>query len=70
MPVTSRLSVLAGRKILLGITGSIAAYKAVDLASMLTQAGAVVDTVLSECRPEVYLAADLLFRHRPPGLRR
>jgi len=36
-----------GRQILLGVTGSIAAYKAVELASMLTQAGAQVDVVLS-----------------------
>jgi phosphopantothenoylcysteine decarboxylase/phosphopantothenate--cysteine ligase len=33
--------------LVLGVTGSIAAYKAVDLASKLTQAGAVVETVLT-----------------------
>lgn len=33
---------------MLGVTGSIAIYKAVDLASKLTQAGALVDTVLTE----------------------
>jgi phosphopantothenoylcysteine decarboxylase/phosphopantothenate--cysteine ligase len=32
----------------LGVTGSIAAYKSVDLASKLTQAGALVDVVLTE----------------------
>jgi phosphopantothenoylcysteine decarboxylase/phosphopantothenate--cysteine ligase len=32
---------------LLGVTGSIAAYKAADLASRLTQAGALVDVVLT-----------------------
>jgi phosphopantothenoylcysteine decarboxylase/phosphopantothenate--cysteine ligase len=37
-----------GRKILLGVTGSIAAYKAVDLVSQLTQAGALVDVILTE----------------------
>ncbi len=36
-----------GRTLLLGVSGSIAAYKAVDLASRLTQAGAEVDVVLS-----------------------
>ncbi len=41
-------SVLTNRKILLGVTGSIAAYKAVDLASRLTKAGAEVDVVLTE----------------------
>jgi phosphopantothenoylcysteine decarboxylase/phosphopantothenate--cysteine ligase len=45
MPI---IPVLANRRILLGVTGSIAAYKAADLASQLTQAGALVDAVLSE----------------------
>jgi phosphopantothenoylcysteine decarboxylase/phosphopantothenate--cysteine ligase len=39
---------LNGRRIVLGVTGSIAAYKAVDLASKLTQAGALVDVVMTE----------------------
>lgn len=39
---------LQGKRILLGVTGSIAAYKAADLASKLTQAGALVDVVLTE----------------------
>ena len=41
------MSVLAGKHILLGVTGSIAAYKAADLASRLAQAGAEVDVVLT-----------------------
>jgi phosphopantothenoylcysteine decarboxylase/phosphopantothenate--cysteine ligase len=41
------MSVLTGKRILLGVTGSIAAYKAADLASKLTQAGAQVDVILS-----------------------
>jgi len=41
------MSVLSSRRILLGVTGSIAAYKAADLASKLTQAGAQVDVILS-----------------------
>lgn len=36
------------KPILLGLTGSIAAYKAADLASKLTQAGAQVDVILTE----------------------
>ena len=36
-----------GRRILLGVTGSIAAYKAAELASRLTQVGSVVDVVLT-----------------------
>ena len=35
------------KRIILGVTGSIAAYKAVEIASKLTQAGAQVDVVLS-----------------------
>lgn len=39
--------VLAGKNIVLGVTGSIACYKALDLASKLTQADALVDAILS-----------------------
>jgi len=41
------MSVLSNKRILLGVTGSIAAYKAADLASKLTQAGAQVDVILT-----------------------
>jgi phosphopantothenoylcysteine decarboxylase/phosphopantothenate--cysteine ligase len=41
------MSVLSNKRIILGVTGSIAAYKAADLASKLTQAGAQVDVILS-----------------------
>lgn len=37
-----------GKCILLGVTGSISVYKAVDLASKLTQAGILVDVVMTE----------------------
>ena len=40
-------SALAGKNIVLGVTGSIACYKALDLASKLAQAGANVETMLS-----------------------
>ena len=43
----SRVALLAGRRILLAVTGSVAAYKAVDLASRLTQAGAEIDVIMS-----------------------
>ena len=39
---------LVGKHVVLGVTGSIAAYKAADLASKLTQAGAHVDVLLTE----------------------
>ncbi len=38
---------LTGRSIILGVSGSIAIYKAVDLASKLTQAGALVDVAMT-----------------------
>ncbi|MFN8528346.1 MAG: bifunctional phosphopantothenoylcysteine decarboxylase/phosphopantothenate--cysteine ligase CoaBC [Anaerolineae bacterium] len=43
-----RITLFEGRRIILGVTGSIAAYKAVDLASKLTQAGALVDVIMTE----------------------
>lgn len=42
------MSILAGKQIVLGVTGSIAAYKAAELARLLTLAGAAVDVVLTE----------------------
>ena len=39
---------LKGKTIVLGVTGSIAAYKAVDIASQLTQSGANVDVIMTE----------------------
>jgi len=39
---------LKDKTVVLGITGGIAAYKAADLASKLTQAGAKVETILTE----------------------
>ena len=38
------------KKIVLGVSGSIAAHKAIDLASLLTKAGCVVDVVLTRTR--------------------
>ena len=39
--------VLEGKNLVLGVTGSIACYKALELASKLTQAGTLVDTIMS-----------------------
>ncbi len=41
------MSILSNKRIILGVTGSIAAYKAADLASKLAQAGAQVDVILT-----------------------
>ncbi|CAG1015708.1 phosphopantothenoylcysteine decarboxylase / phosphopantothenate---cysteine ligase [Anaerolineales bacterium] len=42
------MSILSNKHILLGVTGSIAVYKAADLASKLAQAGALVDVIFTE----------------------
>ena len=39
---------LTGKHILLGVSGSIAAYKIIDLASKLTQLGALVDVIMTK----------------------
>ena len=41
------MSILSNKRITLGVTGSIAAFKAADLASKLTQSGAQVDVILT-----------------------
>jgi phosphopantothenoylcysteine decarboxylase/phosphopantothenate--cysteine ligase len=41
------ITILNEKKIVLGVCGSIAAYKAAELASKLTQAGALVDVILT-----------------------
>mgnify|MGYP005843055663 CR=1 FL=1 len=46
--MTETITILENKRILLGVTGSIAVYKAVDLASKLTQAGAQVDVIMTE----------------------
>src|SRR5918911_1017148 len=59
-------SPLAGARVVLGVTGSIAAYKAVALASALTQAEAIVDVILT--REAAELVRPLSFQaitHRP-----
>ncbi|MDD5509498.1 MAG: bifunctional phosphopantothenoylcysteine decarboxylase/phosphopantothenate--cysteine ligase CoaBC [Dehalococcoidales bacterium] len=52
---------LTGKTVVLGITGSIAAYKAAELASRLTQAGAMVEVVMSEAATK--FIAPLTFRN-------
>ena len=57
---------LKDKRVVLGVTGSIAAYKAADLASKLTQAGALVDVVMTRSAQE--FLTPLTFRsltHRP-----
>ena len=57
---------ISNRRIALGVTGSIACYKAVDLASKLTQAGALVDVIMT--REACQFLTPLTFQsitHRP-----
>ena len=57
---------LHGKRVLLGVTGSIAAYKAADLASKLTQRGAEVDVLMTYSATR--FVTPLTFRsitHRP-----
>src|SRR5215475_10906702 len=42
------ITLLQNKRLVLVVTGSIAAYKAADLASKLTQAGALVDVIMTE----------------------
>lgn len=47
------MDVYRDKRIVLGVTGSIATYKAVALASTLVQAGAVVDVIMTEAATEM-----------------
>lgn len=42
------ISILKGKRLVMGVTGSIATYKVATLASSLTQAGTLVDVVMTE----------------------
>src|SRR5699024_10102058 len=48
LPSMKPIHLLQGKRVLLGVTGSIACYKSVDLASKLTQGGALVDVILTD----------------------
>ncbi len=60
------MEAIAGKRVVLGVSGSIACYKAADIASKLMQAGALVDVVLTRAAQE--FVTPLTFRsltHRP-----
>ena len=59
--------ILEGKTVVLGVTGSVAAYKAADIASKLTQNGARVEVVMTDSAQR--FVAPLTFRaitNRPP----
>ena len=51
---------LSNKIIILGITGSIAAYKAAEIASQLTQAGAKVNVIMT--KEAIQFISPLTFR--------
>jgi phosphopantothenoylcysteine decarboxylase/phosphopantothenate--cysteine ligase len=53
--------ILKGKTIVLGVTGSIAVYKAADLASQLTKAGARVEVIMTDAATE--FVTPLTFRN-------
>jgi len=62
----SKIKVLQNKRIILGITGGIAAYKSATICSRLVQAGALVDVVMTE--PAQKFITPLTFKaltHRP-----
>jgi phosphopantothenoylcysteine decarboxylase/phosphopantothenate--cysteine ligase len=63
------IPILKGRKVVVGVSGGIAAYKAADLTSRLVQAGAQVDVVMTPAAAE--FVRPLTFQaltHRPVAL--
>lgn len=65
---TDEESLLAGRSILLGVTGSIAAYKAADICSRLSKLGADVHVVLTSAAAQFVGAATFRALTRNPVL--
>lgn len=60
------VAILAGKRIVLGVSGSIACYKLIDMARQLTVAGALVDVAMTE--EATRFVAPLTFQsltHRP-----
>jgi len=60
------MSILQGKSIVLGVTGGIAAYKVVEVASRLVKSGATVDVIMTEAATE--FVRPLTFQaitHRP-----
>jgi phosphopantothenoylcysteine decarboxylase/phosphopantothenate--cysteine ligase len=69
MNMDTRIALLDGKHIVLGVTGGIAAFKSADLASRLVQAGALVDVVMTGAATE--FVRPLTFQaltHRPVAL--
>ena len=62
----SEIRVLSGKRVTLGVTGSIAAYKAVGLASALHQGGAIVDVAMTpDAQRFIHPLSFQAITHRP-----
>ena len=66
MDVEPQVQPLSGKHVVLGVTGSIASYKAADIASKLRQSGATVEVVMLALRkrreePVKAIAASVFF---------
>lgn len=68
VPVSESETVLAGRTIILGVTGSIAAFKAADITSRLTEAGASVFPVMTKSACEFIQPMTLQTLARNPAV--
>ena len=53
------MSILQDKSIVLGVTGGIAAYKVVEVASRLVKSGAMVDVIMTEAATDAEPLADL-----------
>ena len=53
-------SELAGRKVVLCITGSVAAYRAIDMARLMMRHGAEVHAVMTESTSSQLLSAEMM----------
>ena len=65
----TRIPVLDGKQVVLGVSGGIAAYKSADLTSRLVKAGAIVDVVMTAAATE--FVRPITFQaltHRPVAL--
>ena len=65
MDLGCMLMQLQNKRILLGVTGGIAAYKAAEIVRRLRELRADVRVVADRCRERIYYAADLTGGIRP-----
>jgi phosphopantothenoylcysteine decarboxylase/phosphopantothenate--cysteine ligase len=59
---------LAGRHVVLGLTGGVAAFKAAEFCRLLTKAGATVQVVMTGAACQIHYLSDNAGPVRPPRL--